>query len=80
MKKFIQLILIFCLSSSLFGVANIAAQDCASYCTSYPPPYPEDYPCMQTFLANYTFCCTDVFDDYCYNQLIGFAMTAKPAP
>ncbi|MBK6611324.1 MAG: hypothetical protein IT272_09615 [Chitinophagales bacterium] len=77
MKKFIQLILIFCLSSSLFGVANIAAQDCASYCTSYPPPYPEDYPCMQTFLANYTFCCTDVFDDYCYNQLIGFCDDGK---
>lgn len=45
------------------------ASPCASYSSAYPPPYPCTYPCMQSFLLADPYCCSQIFDDYCYSQL-----------
>jgi len=73
MKQQIQSLFLL-LISGIIGLlltvnANAQGASCASYSSAYPPPYPASYPCMSTILSNDPFCCNNVFDAWCINQL-----------
>ncbi len=73
MKQPIQFFFLLIISGviGILASVNVNAQgaSCPSYSSAYPPPYPASYPCMSAVLTNDPFCCTNVFDAWCINQL-----------